>query len=120
MRFICLNISCVPYKRAQKYFADQLNMPLSEGSLYNFNHQAYTQLAEFEQIVNNQLAQSDVNHADETGININGKRHCLHCTSNDKWTHYFPHQQRGKEAMDAINILPRFHGILCHDLLETL
>jgi len=105
----------LPYKRVQEYFADQLNMPLSEGSLYNFNHQAFTQLATFEQTAKDQLAQADVNHADETGININGKRHWLHCTSNDRWTHYFPHQKRGKEAMDEINILPRFQGILCHD-----
>jgi transposase len=105
----------LPYKRVQEYFADQLNMPLSEGSLYNFNHQAFTQLATFEQTTKDQLAQADVNHADETGININGKGHWLHCTSNDRWTHYFPHQKRGKEAMDEINILPRFHGILCHD-----
>jgi transposase len=90
----------LPYKRVQEYFADQLNMPVSEGSLYNFNHQAFTQLAEFEQTAKDQLAQADVIHADETGININGKRHWLHCTSNDLWTHYCPHQKRGKEAMD--------------------
>jgi transposase len=105
----------LPYKRIQEYFTDQLHMPLSEGSLYNFNQQAYTQLAGFEQTSKDHLAQADVDHADETGININGKRHWLHCTSNNAWTHYFPHQKRGKEAMDEINILPRFQGILCHD-----
>ena len=105
----------LPYKRIQEYFTDQLHMPLSEGSLYNFNKQAYMQLAGFEQISKDHLAQADVDHADETSININGKRYWLHCTSNTTWTHYFPHQKRGKEAMDEINILPRFHGILCHD-----
>lgn len=105
----------LPYKRIQEYFTDQLQMPMSEGSLYNFNHQAFTQLSGFEQISKNHLADADVNNADETGININGKGHWLHCTSNEKWTHYFPHQRRGKEAMDEANILPRFHGILCHD-----
>lgn len=105
----------LPYKRIQEYFTDQLQMPLSEGSLYNFNQQAYTQLAEFEQISKDHLAQAAVNHADETGINIKGKRHWLHCMSNPTWTHFYPHQKRGKEAMDEINILPRFHGILCHD-----
>lgn len=54
-------------------------------------------------------------HADETGININGSKRWLHCASTDLWTHYFPHAKRGKEAMDAIGILPNFHGILCHD-----
>lgn len=105
----------LPYKRIQEYFTDQLQMPLSEGSLYNFNQQAYTQLAEFEQISKDHLAQAAVNHADETGINIKGKRHWLHCMSNPTWTYFYPHQKRGKEAMDEINILPRFHGILCHD-----
>jgi len=105
----------LPYKRIQEYFTDQLNMPLSEGSLYNFNLQAYSKLADFEQMSKNCLARADVNHADETGININGKRHWLHCTSNDKWTHFFPHQKRGKEAMDAIGILARFNGVLVHD-----
>jgi hypothetical protein len=44
-----------------------------------------------------------------------GKRHWLHGTSNDKWTHFFPHAKRGTEAMNKINILPHYHGILCHD-----
>ncbi len=105
----------LPYKRIQEYFTDQLGLPLSEGSLYNFNQHAYRRLAEFEQMSKDQLVQAEVNHADETGININGQRQWLHCTSNPLWTHYFPHQKRGKEAMDEIDILPRFQGILCHD-----
>ena len=105
----------LPYKRIREYFSDQLNVPLSEGSLYNFNLQAYLKLADFEQVSKDHLARADVNNADETGININGKRHWLHCASNNKWTHFFPHQKRGKEAMDAIGILSRFNGILVHD-----
>lgn len=105
----------LPYKRIQRYFADQLQIPLSEGSLYNFNVQAFASLAEFEQISKDRLAQADLVHADETGININGDRQWLHCASNLAWTHYFPHEKRGKDAMDEIGILPRFKGILCHD-----
>jgi len=105
----------LPYKRIQSYFADQLQIPLSEGSLYNFNVQAFTQLANFEQISKDKLVQADTAHADETGININGQRQWLHCASNLQWTHYFPHEKRGKEAMDEIGILPHFKGILCHD-----
>lgn len=105
----------LPYKRIQDYFADQLQIPLSEGSIYNFNVQAFAQLAGFERIVKDQLARADVAHADETGININGQRQWLHCASNSMWTHYAPHQKRGQDAMDEIGILPRFQGILCHD-----
>ena len=105
----------LPYNRIQNYFADQLQIPLSEGSLYNFNAQAFAKLADFELLSKDKLAQADIAHADETGININGKREWLHCASNRLWTHYFPHQKRGKDAMDEIGILPRFTGILCHD-----
>ena len=105
----------LPYKRIQNYFADQLQIPLSEGSIYNFNVQAFARLAAFEQISKDKLAQARIAHADETGININGKRLWLHCASNKTWTHYFPHEKRGMDAMDEIGILPRFKGTLCHD-----
>ena len=105
----------LPYKRIQEYFADQLHLPISEGSIYNFNKQAYEQLAVFESISKEKLVTSPCLHADETGININGKRHWLHSASNDEWTHFFPHTKRGSEAMNEIDILPRYTGILCHD-----
>ena len=105
----------LPYKRVQEYFAAQLQIPVSEGSLYNFNLQAFEELAGFEQLCKDRLAQAEVAHADETGININGKGHWLHCASNKKWTHYFAHEKRGTDAFDEAGILPRFKGILCHD-----
>jgi len=48
----------LPYKRIQNYFADQLQIPISEGSLYNFNVQAFAQLADFEQMSKDRLAQA--------------------------------------------------------------
>ena len=105
----------LPYNRIQDYFADQLHIPISEGSIFNFNKQAFDRLAEFENLAKNQLAASDVAHADETGINIGGDRHWLHCVSNDHWTFYHPHEKRGIEAMNDMGILPMFKGILCHD-----
>jgi transposase len=105
----------VPYNRIQDYFADQLHIPISEGSIFNFNKEAFQLLADFENRVKNKLAAADQAHADETGINIGGKGHWLHCVSNDYWTLYCPHEKRGTEAMYDIGILSRFKGILCHD-----
>jgi transposase len=105
----------VPYNRIQDHFADQLHIPISEGSIFNFNKEAFQFLADFENRVKNELATSDLAHADETGINIGGKRHWLHCVSNDCWTLYYPHGKRGTDAMNDMGILSRFKGILCHD-----
>ena len=58
-------------------------------------------------------------HADETGINVNGKRIWLHSASSEKWSWFYPHAQRGHEAMDAIGILPHFTGTLVHDHWKT-
>jgi transposase len=105
----------IPYKRVQDHFADQLHIPLSEGSIFNFNLEAYRLLADFEGLVKMHLTASKVAHADETGINIGGKRLWLHCVSDDDWTYYYPHEKRGFDAMNDIGILPEFRGILCHD-----
>lgn len=105
----------LPYNRIQDYFADQLHIPVSEGSIFNFNKEAFGLLADFEDRVKNKLADSYLAHADETSINIGGKRHWLHCVSNDGWTLYGVHEKRGTDAMNDIGVLSRFKGILCHD-----
>jgi transposase len=104
----------IPYQRVQEQFQDQLSVPISVGSVYAFNQQAYALLEQFElKLIANMLL-SPVLHADETGINIDGKNHWLHCLSNTQWTLYYAHAKRGGEAMTAKHVLPRFTGILCH------
>lgn len=105
----------VPYKRIQEYFRGQLGIPVSEGSIYNFNQEAYGLLETFEEKVKAELAGSALLHVDETGINMNGDKRWLHCTSNSSWTYFFPHEKRGTDAMNRVGILPKFRGILCHD-----
>ena len=105
----------IPYQRVQDYFADQIGLPISTGSIYNFNQQVFELLAQFEQKLMVKLLVSPLLHTDETGINIEGKRQWLHCISNDRLTLFYAHAKRGTEAMEAKNVLPRFTGILCHD-----
>jgi len=105
----------LPYNRIQEYFGEQLNISLSQGTIFNFNKDAFKRLAMFNEIAKEALITSSRVHADETGININGKGHWLHCASNDLWTDFYPHEKRGCEAMDSRGILPQFKGVLCHD-----
>lgn len=105
----------IPYERIQTHFSDVFGIPISTGSIYNFNVDAYQRLALFEEIAKVQLRQASFLHVDETGVNIDGKRQWLHCASNDKWTWLAVHAKRGKEAMEAIGVLPHFSGLLIHD-----
>ena len=107
----------IPYERIQEQFRNEYNVPISTGSICNFNAEAAALLSElgFIRVVKQALAQSELAHADETGINLNGKKIWLHNLSNDNWTWLEPHTKRGTKAMDDIGIIPAFSGILCHD-----
>lgn len=107
----------IPYERIQHQFRNEYNIPISTGSIYNFNAEASKKLLDlgFDKAVKKALIDSSVAHADETGINLNGSSIWLHNFSNDKWTWFEPHQKRGSEAMNEIGILPNFSGTLCHD-----
>lgn len=105
----------IPYKRIQEYFEEQMSIPVSEGSVYNFNQEAYEYLEPFEEKSKAELARSEVLQVDETSINKNGDKYWLHSASNGRWTYFFPHERRGTEAIDSLGIVPQFRGILCHD-----
>jgi len=105
----------VPYERVRDYFADQCTIPLSAGSLFNFNKEAFGLLETFESRVTRQLIVEPLLHADETGINVNGALVWLHSVSNHRWTLFLPHAHRGGEAMKAMGVLAHFQGTLCHD-----
>lgn len=105
----------IPLARVSDYFNDQLKLAISKGSISNFNKDAFEKLEYFEAWAKEQLLRSPFNHADETSINLNGKRIWLHNLSNDKVTLYHADEERGSEAMNRMGILPFYVGILCHD-----
>lgn len=105
----------IPYDRVSDYFNNEVALPISVGSLFNFNQEAFNKLELFEALVKEKLITSLLIHADETGINVNGKRIWLHCAVNERWTYFYPHAKRGSEAMNEIGILQKFTGTLIHD-----
>jgi transposase len=109
----------IPYHRIEDHFLDQMQIPVSNGTIYNFNQEAYERLDYFDQWVRRQLALSPLLHVDETGINIGGKGNWLHNTSDAKYSFFYPHAKRGGEALDEIGILSAFQGVLCHDHWKT-
>ncbi len=105
----------IPYNRVEENFWDQADIPISGGSIYNFNREAYETLGIFDEIARSKLISSYLCNSDETGINIDGTRFWLHCVSNNLWTCFYPHKKRGIAAFEEMGILPKFSGVLCHD-----
>ncbi len=105
----------IPYDRVRDYFWDQCGIPISPGSIFNFNQEAFALLEPFESFVVRQLIQQPLLHADETGIHINKVGYWIHCLCNQRWTLFFPHATRGVEANKAMAVLEHFHGLLGHD-----
>jgi transposase len=105
----------LPYNRIDDYFSKEINVPVSSGSIFNFNKEAYNLLEKFDGIAKLKLIAAAVMHVDETGINVNGKNAWIHLAANELWTYFFPHKKRGSIAMDEIGILPFFNGTLIHD-----
>ena len=105
----------VPYERIAQTIEDLTSHKIGVGSIYNFLHTHYEKLENFETLLKESLIQEDVIHSDETGVNIQAKLHWIHVTSSSAMTYYMLHEKRGKEAMDAMHILPRYKGIVIHD-----
>lgn len=105
----------LPYERTAEFFHDLFEQPISKGTLVTFNRNIGDSLADFEESVHQELLKSPVIHFDETGIRVEGKRHWLHVASTSHATAYRIHPKRGKEAMDAMNLLPSFQGTAVHD-----
>lgn len=105
----------LPYERTCEMFEDLFHQPISQGTLLNTNQAAYENLEIPESFIKEQIINSKVIRCDETGVYENKKRNWLHVASTSTYTFYFSHPKRGKEAMDAADVLPNFDGVAVHD-----
>lgn len=109
----------LPLDRIKELCADLFGHSLSEATIFNAGVSCNNRLVPFAETLKTQLIESAVVHFDETGIRINGKTQWLHVASTPLLTHYGAFSRRGQEAMDAMDILPRFSGRAIHDHLKA-
>ncbi|WP_238327425.1 IS66 family transposase [Paenibacillus gorillae] len=105
----------LPLARIGQLFADLTGHRPSEATLLAHLQSMHTKLIPHEQFIRGQLLAAPVGHADETGVQVEGKRQWLHTVSTAKWTYQAVHYHRGTKAFDAMGILPNYRGILVHD-----
>lgn len=105
----------IPVKRLCDIFKDVFGVPISAGTCANVDKRLFNQLAPFEESLKAHLLACRVLHFDESGMRCEKKLHWIHVTSSSTATFYLFHPKRGREAIEAANILPQFDGVAVHD-----
>ena len=109
----------LPFGRTRELLSDLCGCSLSEGTLANCLITCHEGLAGVEAVIHSAIKNAAVAHFDETGIRIQKRLHWLHTASTNSLTFFAPHAKRGKQAMDALGILPDFAGTAIHDAFAS-
>jgi transposase len=105
----------LPFHRNAQLMEDLFGLHLSPGTLARMERECAQRLQPIGEQLRQALRGAEVVHFDETGVSINGKLSWLHSASTLETTYYRVHPRRGTQAIEAIGILPEFHGVAVHD-----
>lgn len=105
----------LPYARITDMYQDLFGASISPGTLENAQQTASSRLEPIITFLKKQLKQADLIHCDESGMRIGAKLHWLHSVGTRLFTLYHWHAKRGKEGMDAMDVLPDYQGRAVHD-----
>lgn len=106
----------LPFKKIQLLFTDLFGYPINESTVYSATQTCYEKLQATETIIKSKIVESQVAHADETGLRIEGSLHWLHVTTTTLFTYLFVHKKRGELAIRSEqSVLKDFFGWLIHD-----
>ncbi len=105
----------VSLNRTQKLLKSMVGEVLAEASLLKFVLRLHQALESWEQQAMQCLLHQPCLHVDETSFRVNQKNHWIHVYSSGDITLKRLHRKRGKEAMEAIDIIPRYGGTIIHD-----
>ncbi len=109
----------VPLGRVQQLLRDLVGVRLGRGTLVRWIQQASATLAPVEAQLTAALRQAPVLHNDETGVRRAGRLAWVQVASTSRLTRYAVHANRGREAIDALGILPDYTGVSVHDGFPT-
>ena len=113
------NYQMLPFARCSEFISDLTGHTISTGSLSNFQKQCFDDLEQYHQNIRQQLLQSPILHADETGVRLNGINSWMHVVSNKTISFFAHHLKRGKQAMNDIGLLDQYKGTLVHDRFSS-
>jgi transposase len=105
----------LPFARTQELLQDLFGASPCQGTLARALGAASQRLGPMEEQIRRAIHQAPVVHFDETGIRAEAKLVWLHTASTEQLTFYAMHPKRGREALDALGVLPGLQGVSVHD-----
>lgn len=101
--------------RAQGLVKSIIGEVISQATMLKFILRLYQALERWEVAATEQLLNSPVINVDETSLRVDKKNNWIHVYSAGDITLKLLHRKRGIEAIDDINFIPRYSGIIIHD-----
>lgn len=92
---------------------------IAEASLLKFVFRLYTALEQWEASGIELILKNPAMNVDETSLRVDKKNQWIHVYSADEITLKFLHPKRGTEAIEDINIIPRYSGTIIHDFWSS-
>jgi hypothetical protein len=105
----------VALNRVQKLVKSMMDVTLSEASLLKFVYRLHQALEEWEISAKDELLKMPAMHVDETSLRVDKKNHWIHVYSAGEITLKCLDRGRGIKAIDSIDIVPRYGGVIIHD-----
>lgn len=105
--------------RIRQMCEEMFGYAVSEATLQSARQNQYQALRPFEERLEEILPHEPVLHVDETSLPVNQVKHWLHVICTPLLTFFSVQRLRGKEAIHAIGIIPKFSGWLMHDFLSS-
>lgn len=104
----------LPAKRTKDLLAI-FGIELSTGTLDNFRKSACRELSGFIDTLRQSVIESTAAFFDETGIKVKGVGYWVHVAATSLFSLFMLHPKRGRQAHEAMAVLPSFSGILHRD-----
>jgi len=105
----------VAVNRVQTLIESMINATISETTLLKFILRLHQALELWETQTIEQLIKQPTLNVDETSLRVDRKNHWIHVYAAGDLTLKRLHRKRGKEAINDINIVPRYAGVIVHD-----
>lgn len=105
----------VALNRVQQQISAMIDVVISEASLLKFVWRLHQALEEWEAEAIASILRAPSVHVDETSLRVEGKNYWIHVYSSGETTLKLLHRKRGKEAIEGLNIIPRYGGVIIHD-----